>query len=291
LEIIHGRNIVKKKEFQKLYDQHKSITKLSQVLNKDWGTIKRYMLKHDIQIKPKTKYSCNDSFFSKEMPETFYWAGFIAADGCVIKKKKYNTYILKITLSKRDEEHLNAFKKCIKSTHPIKSYTVKNKKYNDSTASEIQICSKQIFDDLSKFNIVPRKTHIYHFPEWVKDHKYVNHFIRGYFDGDGSFSSHKQKNRNVAQFSFSVRGTEAFLKDMYQVIDKNCNFKKNNRKIYHSNGIAGIGYSGNNNVKIISNFLYKNASVYLIRKYKKIEELIKKTKINSVNYSMSSDIS
>lgn len=270
--------LLEKKEFQKLYDEHKSITKLSQVLNKDWMTVKNYMIKHDIQMKRKTKYSCDHSFFLKETPEAFYWAGFIAADGCVLKRKKYNTYILKITLSKKDEKHLILFKKYIKSDHPIKNYIVRNKNYNDSVSSEIQICSKQIFDDLNRFNVVPRKTHIYSFPEWVKNHKYVNHFIRGYFDGDGSFSSYKQKNRNVAQFSFSVRGTESFLKDMYQIIDKNCNFKKINRKIQYSNGIAGIGYSGNNIVKNISNFLYKDASLYLTRKYKKIESLINNAK-------------
>lgn len=273
-----GKILLEKKEFQKLYDQYGSITKLSEILNKDWMTVKNYMLKHDIQMKRRTKYSCDHSFFSKETPEAFYWAGFIAADGCVKKRKKYNTYILKLTLSKKDEEHLALFKKHIKSNHPIKNYIVKNNKYNDSVSSEIQICSKQIFDDLSYFNIVPRKTHIYSFPEWVKGHKYVNHFIRGYFDGDGCFSSYKQKNRNVPQFSFSVRGTGSFLKDMYQIIDKNCNFEKNSRKIQHNNGISGIGYSGNNVVKIISGFLYKDASVYLPRKYKKIENLINNIK-------------
>jgi len=29
-------------------------------------------------------YGCNDDFFKEETEASFYWAGFIAADGCMV---------------------------------------------------------------------------------------------------------------------------------------------------------------------------------------------------------------
>ena len=99
--------------------------------------------------------------FAQENEKSFYLAGFIAADGS-LQKRKYSK-ILKITLSSKDKEHLNKLKAIINSDHPIKEYDVKPsklvKKYH--RASEIQIVSNQMFDDLAKFNIIPNKTKIY----------------------------------------------------------------------------------------------------------------------------------
>lgn len=35
--------------------------------------------------KKHKKYTCDDDFFSRDNPESFYWAGFIAADGFLIE--------------------------------------------------------------------------------------------------------------------------------------------------------------------------------------------------------------
>lgn len=264
-----GKILLNKKEFKILYDEHGSITKLSEVLNKDWRTIKRFMVNNDIEQKKVTKYSCDENYFEKNNEGSFYWAGFLAADGCLYERKNYSSFVLKITLSEKDKDHLVLFKKNIESNHPVKDYIS-----NNYLSSEIQVCSSKIFNDLKRFNITPRKTHSYSFPSWLINHEDVHHFIRGYVDGDGSFSIYKAKNRNVPQFRFSVRGTENFLTKMHEVIDENCGFKKIERKLQFSNGIAGVGYSGNKVVKSISNFLYQDATIFLDRKYRIIEKLI-----------------
>lgn len=61
------------------------------------------------------KYNVNENFFSLDTPESFYWAGFIAADGCILKNLK----VLEIGLGIKDKKHLKKFKSAIKYTGNI----------------------------------------------------------------------------------------------------------------------------------------------------------------------------
>ena len=62
--------------------------------------------------RPQRKYNVNDNFFEKTDVLNCYWAGFIAADGCIIEGKKQNQ--LSIGLAKKDFNHLNLFKNDIR---------------------------------------------------------------------------------------------------------------------------------------------------------------------------------
>lgn len=101
-------------------------------------------------VNPRKINIVNHSFFSQDTEESFYWAGFIAADGCVMQRGK-NCFKLQIRLSIKDIEHLQKFKNHIKSTSKLsKSNTSYGTidKINESIS--ISITSKQIFDDLKK---------------------------------------------------------------------------------------------------------------------------------------------
>ena len=56
----------------------------------------------------------NETFFEKPSRVNSYWAGFIAADGCVYR----NT--LKITLSKKDKAHLEALSSQLNEDYRVK---------------------------------------------------------------------------------------------------------------------------------------------------------------------------
>ena len=129
----------------------------------------------------------------------------------------------------------------------------------------MSITSKEIFDDLSRFNIVPRKSLIYTFPEWLINHKYVNHFMRGYFDGDGSFYV-INKNKETPQVGFSLRGTQDFLKTYRSIFESNHLVKEREKDIRINSGIGVLEYGGNKVVNNIKDFLYKDSNVCLERK-------------------------
>lgn len=244
-----------------------SMQKMADKLNVSIDSIYKYMTLYNVKYEKKYKgnYYCNNKFFNDESPESFYLAGFIAADGSV-QYRKYSK-ILKITLSKKDINHLEKIKKILDSNHPIKEYKVKKSKLvnSENESVELQIANKDIVDDLKKFNIIPNKTKVYEMPEWILSHKFLNHFMRGYFDGDGTITyCGLAKGRKKIQLNFSILGTERFIQQYKGILFKFC--KASDAKITQHSSIFRISYSGNNLVKNIYDFLYKNQNICLQRK-------------------------
>lgn len=225
------------------------------------------------------KYTLNESFLSKESPESFYVAGFLAADGWVKIVQKKNTrhlrYDVCLSLKEEDKEHLEKIKKLFETQKPLYKRLVKNSLrnplYNDTITYSLNLYSKNIFEDLKRFNVTPNKSLTYQFPEWLLSHKYVNHFMRGYFDGDGSISF-DSKNRKTPQARLHIRGTKYFLEAFHQILVLNCGLEKS--KIIGTNSnIGSLQYTGNKNVYKIMSFLYQDSPIYLDRKFKKYQTL------------------
>lgn len=265
-----SKDILKKLSKEILEYEYKSCGSMQKVANKlniSVDSVYKYMKIFGIEYKKHYSghYRCNDNFFKLNSPESFYLAGFIAADGSV-QYRKYSK-VLKITLSNKDKNHLYKIKTILNSDHPIKEYLVKKSKLvkTENYCAELQIANKTIVDDLSIFNIIPNKTKTYTMPDWLLNHPFINHFMRGYFEGDGSITyCGLSKNRKVKQLSFSIIGTEKFIKDYNNILAMNCQI--NPAKITKHYSVYKISFSGNNVVKKIYNFLYNNNSIFLDRK-------------------------
>lgn len=255
-----------------LYKDLGSLSKVAKSIGVTKEGVRNFMQRNNLKIKDPIKYSVNHDFFKYENERSLYWAGFLAADGSVGVRK--NSYFLSLGLSSKDYNHIEKFKKDIDYNGPIRRFMVKNSKrnasWNDCEKSEIKITSRSIFDDLSVYNIVPRKTHIYTFPEHLKENPLVHHFIRGYVDGDGSWYWNNQKKKS--QMYFCVRGTVSFLESCKEIIEDNIN-RKTNKKIRLSNGIGKLEYGGNGVSKKIAEYLYKDAAIYLDRKHNLVNQM------------------
>lgn len=205
--------------------------------------------------KNRRKYCCNDDFFSTDTEKSFYIAGFIAADGCVQQDKKS----LVIKLSQKDKVHLQKINNELGFNRPVRDHN-----YGYTGDSVLNISSRKICSDLlDKFNITPNKSKNYKFPPYVENHQLKNHFMRGYFDGDGSFYINKQRNEKVC---FGLRGTQQFLTIYRDILQKECGFPYRDYCIPISDGCGMLSYGGNRNIIKISNFLYSNGTLFLDRK-------------------------
>ena len=91
--------------------------------------------------------------------------------------------------------------------------------------------------------------------------------MRGYFDGDGSICYTTRK-CNYKEGTFSVIGTPEFL-DEYEKYILQCLNRNNPNKRDKSGRAEAIRYGGKNQIKKIFQFLYKDATIYLQRKYDK----------------------
>jgi hypothetical protein len=231
------------------------------------------MIKFGLEYDKQVIYNCDHEFFSRDNEETFYVAGFIAADGCVKDRKTpYGTSRceLSIGLSIKDKDFLETLRKTMKAETPIRDFIIRNSKrnpkWNDTWKSEFAITSKRMCEDLGRFNIVPRKSLIYTFPKWMINHPLANHFIRGYNDGDGCFHIPKLPSSKKKQVHFSLRGTPEFLLDVRHILERECNLDIREKEISISSGHGELKYGGNGIVSKIADYFYRDATIYLPRK-------------------------
>ena len=261
----------KKDEIIKKYISGLSIDKLQEIYPQ-YGRNRIYrMLKENCVMRNDSeksrKYSYNKDLFKViDTEEKAYWLGFIYADGYIVNGiKGKNNDSLGITLSNKDKEHIEKFKKSIDSNHPIRIY---KSKYGSNSA-RIIIQDEELVADLIELGVLRNKSLILKFPTTdVVDKSLIYHFIRGYFDGDGSF---KKKGQKLNGYDFSVLGTIEFLTELrtYLGVDneiRKCN-KNNDSNNYH------LTFGGNRKVKQVANMLYGNANIYLDRKYKRYREI------------------
>ena len=160
-------------------------------------------------------YKINDRYFEIiDNPNKAYWLGFIAADGCVSCGK------LGIELNYKDDKHLIKFLNDIQSPRPIKYRTRKN----NIKSVILEIRNSNLVKDLEKYNIIPRKTYNLVFPNIPKE--YYKDYIRGFYDGDGTYTCvHKEECINNKKYIINrgeiscVCKCKDFLLDIYEILN------------------------------------------------------------------------
>ena len=222
------------------------------------------------------KYFFNFDFFEKIDNElSAYWLGFLYADGCILPQNKYGEQEFKIAINKKDLELLEKFKLDIKSTYPIR--------YDESAGEEhiqaIQsLRSQKTVNDLKKLGCVEKKSLILQFPTEEQVPKYlIHHFIRGYFDGDGSITSYQRKENHRLSYNINIVGTESFIKELYNFFQIGTIFpdKRKCNSWY-------LVINGNRQIETFYHKLYDDATRYMERKYLKFQELLKQNENSGI---------
>jgi hypothetical protein len=193
-----------------------------------------------------------------------YILGFIAADGYVGNNE------IKIGLSFVDFEILEKIKICLESNAEIKTYTqicTLNNKV--SKFCSLSFANHYMINSLRSLGFTKNKTNDFAFPNIPKE-LYL-HFLRGYFDGDGSMSMYRP-NDGYIRYSASICGTESFLNSVKEYFKNEYSIKFNTnlyKRFETENCCYSLCLTGKNNVITFLNLLYKNSSIHLDRKYSK----------------------
>jgi intein-encoded DNA endonuclease-like protein len=210
-----------------MYNNGKSGDEISKELNIHRTTVYRLLNKNNVKMRNDSqkslKYFCNDKYFEIiNTEEKAYWLGFIAADGYIQGKQHYFNRSLCIALAEKDKEHIEKFKNCINATHPIHIFT--NNQYNKKYA-RITITNEKVCLDLEKLGVPEHKSLILQFPNTSQIPENLQmHYIRGYFDGDGSL----KKKGKIKGYDFSLLSTREFLGSVKDILNINHNLKKCN---------------------------------------------------------------
>lgn len=167
-------------------------------------SVNRYIRKFGLQderniSKSLRTHTLNDRFFQEiDSEEKAYVLGFLTADGCI--SHTHNSYDISFTLSIQDIDILEKIKKLFGSSVPIRMQ-------KESKIINFKVSSKTMFRDLENLGVRQRKTGREHFPNIPQELK--KHFIRGYFDGDGSFV--QDLNNYIKGGVFICSASEEFL--------------------------------------------------------------------------------
>ena len=176
---------------------------------------------HSIGLKSNSrfrrKYRVNDDFFTnRNSLECCYWAGFVAADGCVGSPKKN---CLRIKIQDIDLDHLKIFKNLIEYNG---KFHISHKNKNRYVC--INIHSEKIINDLAWFKIIKRKSLNLEPPPL--DGKQALAFLIGYIDGDGCISIENIKKRSP-RLRLHIVGTYKLLFWIKEIFDKLVPFSTN----------------------------------------------------------------
>jgi hypothetical protein len=200
------------------------------------------------------KYNLNENFFDVLNEKSAYWLGFLYADGYV-RMKDGKSGELKLKLKDTDRSHIEKFLTDIECIKPIKC-GIDNK----SKFCSVTVYSNLIVNKLFELGCVNNKTQKIRLPNL--NESLMNHFIRGYFDGDGSIS--KVKNRPNS-FVVSICSNKNFNEDIIKFLGYGKDIKFDNYSVIKINRLIEITK--------FRDYIYTNANTLLERKLIKFKEI------------------
>ena len=211
------------------------------------------------------KYKVNENFFNNWNSEMAYVLGYLYADGSLEDASYLRGKYVRVTSI--DRSTISKIKKWLDSEHTI--FKGKSTWANGRDKYLLRIGSHKLYDSLVTKGLYPKKSLTIKFPD-IPD-KFMNDFIRGYFDGDGCVYIYKIRGKTikivVKKLSIIfTSGSREFLSKLGALLKNKLSLR--NDLIYNSQRAYQLRYSTEDSIKIFK-WLYKNVrkDVFLKRKF------------------------
>jgi transcriptional regulator with XRE-family HTH domain len=223
------------------------------------------------RVSKESKYQLNETFFDTWTPEMAYVLGVLATDGNV---RRYC-----VNLTSTDLELVEKVRRLIGSNLEITEIPIRG--WSRKPQYKLSVSSLSFASALTAIGVTAHKSLTLVFPKMPEE--CVRHFLRGCWDGDGSF--YFEKGRNALRASF-VSGSKAFIEGIVQALSQ-AGFRQRLRWKYRGHRYVRdsdrvkvyISYRGKNpsysirlggpNAIAFGGFIYDSVpeSMYLRRKY------------------------
>jgi hypothetical protein len=242
-----------------LYKSGKSLTASKKEAHVEEGRLKRELIQQGIfrsraeQIrKGKSDAIINDNALDRLTPDALYWIGFILSDGHIEKDRTRIT----VTLTKDDENHLlkmgeffgeGLIPRIVKGTGNSK----------DEEYLRLAFSSKRIYEKLTQLGLHHRKTWDINIHENLQ---YSRDFWRGVIDGDGWIYNKQQRCIGLSGHETTIQSFLDFV-NWSGIQTKTNPYKVKTREYLWTCDLHS------NIAKKTADLLYKDATVYLDRKY------------------------
>ena len=211
-------------------------------------------------FKNRRKYFVNEDFFNNlEDERVLYFLGLLWTDGCI--NDKYN--LVSLSLQEKDKNILEYFRNIIQPGKPL---YYKKEPHSEQNGNLMIINSKKFVNYLTSIGCGPRKTLYLDWPKIDIREDLIHHFIRGLIDGDGCVYININ---NPKRCSISLVGCPILLKKVSELLSKTLDIHCGTSKCSQSDKVVNIRVDGRNQCKKLGEYLYKDATIYLKRKYDK----------------------
>ena len=247
------------------YKNGKSINNLSKTHNVPVSTIRSIIKNNNIIIR-RAKYYVDNTFFDNINNEyKAYVLGLLYADG-------YNHKTGKVLLEMIDFEIVDKVNKILKNEKPI--MVRHNRRDNRKPTYRMSVDNIEISRKLIEKGCPQKKSFIIKWPSnEIVPYDLQNHFLRGYFDGDGSFSFNLKSKVKQVQIVSNLD----FLNGMIYYLKKEINLSKYHISQRHKsvdNNIRQVHITRWDDVLNFINLIYHNSTIKLERKYLKCLEAL-----------------
>jgi hypothetical protein len=195
---------------------------LSEKYNVDRITVHRYFKKYKIgYIRPKPrKYHFNEQFFDNLDSQEKYWLlGWLYSDGNIHK----NT--ISIGVHVQDKNVLNKILKVLGFCEDDVNKKVKQKLEN---FYQVKFDSVYMSKILFGLGCEPKKSKTIKFPHFINNKDYLWAFLRGLFEGDGSFGvslKPKTQDHHYSGYCHLASGSKEFIYDLAYILEKELNIE------------------------------------------------------------------
>lgn len=225
------------------------------------STIHRFLKRNNVPIRKLNeyrKYSLNEHVFDVlDTEEKNYFLGLMYADGFNVAGK--NEFGL--ALSGEDGYMVEKFQQFFETDRPIMHHEPSFGRGQE--VHEIRLNSEYVSNRLTELGCPPQKSLIIKFPTFLED-KFVRDFIRGYFDGDGSIFSINKYGKRI-----DILGTCDFCTNVQAILYNKLNIKS---FMAQSGNIYSLRFSKIEDINKFYHWIYDDATIFLLRKYKKFSE-------------------
>ena len=258
---------------EQAYKEYTNIGSSISNIAKKYGVYRRTLTKdlkqkYNLDVLQDGKKQIDDHYFDIiNSAEKAYWLGFLYADGYNNEDGK-----IELALQKEDLSHIEKFKKAIQSKHKI-SYKPKVQAYR------ISINSKSMSKALAYHGCVNHKSYVMDIPMTISS-QYLSHFIRGYFDGDGSVFSyitnsvHCGRRYKYKKWGANIIATLPFCEKLQELFLEELDYKCHIHQSYKTDCMYYICFYRKTALKSFYEYMYSGATIWMPRKKQKWEDFL-----------------
>ena len=239
------------------------------------------------------KYVNHEYFSELNTEKKLYFLGLLYADGCIVLPKGNKQKKLSLVLQEDDKDIVEEFCKDTTVGRKINIYnppSVSSRGWKKRAS--FAFSSNKICNTLINLGCLINKSAVgmsFDFSNLTE--RQVAHFIRGFFDGDGCCYVKNVKNNYIRKTKTKLKRnfqpklhkkvifcstSKLFLEEILKMIDKYCNLtsKPQWKSKLRTEIVYLLSIEGKEDVKKIQEFMYRDATIFMKRKFDKFNMTI-----------------